>query len=86
MRFIYNSKLVKYLLPKRYCAITISSKTCLVRDGYLKPSMRRHEMVHGVQFKREGWVRFVFNYIRQNLTYGYWDNKYEQEARKAERE
>ena len=84
MRFIYNSKLVKYLLPKRYIAITIKHDLCLVRGSSLSDKTKRHESVHGEQFKREGWFKFVIKYLYENIRRGYWNNKYEIEARKAE--
>jgi len=84
MRFKYNSTLVRYLLPKKYCAITVSKNLCLVRNDSLSPALKRHEMVHGEQFAREGWLKFVVKYLWQNIRYGYKNNKYEIEARKAE--
>ena len=44
----------------------------------------KHEECHLAQFKQYGFVRFVFMYLWEWLRHGYYNNKYEVEARKAE--
>lgn len=40
-----------------------------------------HERAHEEQMRRDGVVRFVVRYLWWSLTYGYWMNPYEVEAR-----
>jgi hypothetical protein len=43
-----------------------------------------HEMVHVQQFKRYGFLRFIVLYLWECCRHGYYNNKYEIEARSAE--
>ena len=43
-----------------------------------------HEMAHIRQFARYGFFAFVVRYLWESLRSGYWNNKYEVEARAAE--
>jgi hypothetical protein len=45
-----------------------------------------HELKHVEQFREHGLVRFLVLYLREYLKNGYYDNKYEIEARDAERD
>lgn len=45
----------------------------------------RHERAHIRQMDRDGWWRFWLQYYWWLLKYGYWNNPYEIEARRAER-
>ena len=44
----------------------------------------RHELCHLEQIRREGRLRFSVRYTWELLRHGYWNNKYEIEARAAE--
>lgn len=44
----------------------------------------RHELCHVRQFKEHGYLPFIFKYLLESLRNGYYDNKYEVEAREAE--
>ncbi len=46
----------------------------------------RHELCHIRQFKRYGFIPFIFKYLVESFKKGYYLNKYEIEARRAERE
>lgn len=46
----------------------------------------RHEICHIHQFKKHGFVAFIFKYLLESLRRGYDQNKYEIEARLAENE
>jgi hypothetical protein len=46
----------------------------------------KHEMCHINQFKKYGFLNFIFKYLWESLQHGYYNNKYEAEARKAENE
>ncbi|MBC8033494.1 MAG: DUF4157 domain-containing protein [Chitinophagaceae bacterium] len=44
----------------------------------------RHEMVHLRQFEKYGLLRFLLLYTWESIRKGYYNNKYEIEARKGE--
>ena len=44
----------------------------------------KHELCHVHQFEKHGFVRFVIKYLWESLRVGYYNNKYEIEAREAE--
>jgi len=43
-----------------------------------------HELKHIQQFSQNGFIRFIILYLRETMSHGYSNNKYEIEARKAE--
>ena len=43
-----------------------------------------HEVCHLQQFKKHGTFIFILKYVWESLKHGYYNNKYEVEARKAE--
>ena len=43
-----------------------------------------HELKHLEQFRRYGFIRFIFLYLWESIRHGYFNNKYEIEAREAE--
>lgn len=46
----------------------------------------KHELKHVEQFRQYGFVNFVLRYIVETIRKGYHNNKYEVEARQAERQ
>lgn len=44
----------------------------------------RHELAHIGQFRRYGFFRFIVLYLAESLRRGYYHNRFEVEARKAE--
>jgi hypothetical protein len=44
----------------------------------------KHELCHVQQFKQHGYLLFVIKYVWENLKKGYYNNKFEVEARAAE--
>lgn len=44
----------------------------------------KHELCHVEQFKKYGFVGFIIRYLWESLKKGYYNNKYEVEARAAE--
>ena len=48
------------------------------------PRWVRHEMVHVKQFHKHGYLPFIIKYFWESLRKGYYNNKYEMEAREAE--
>ena len=54
--------------------------TSLLRDE----AWLRHELKHVEQFRRYGYLRFLFLYAVESCRKGYWANRFEVEARCAE--
>ncbi len=44
----------------------------------------KHELCHIRQFKQHGYVVFILKYIWENIRKGYYNNRFEVEARAAE--
>tara|TARA_R110000868_G_scaffold15596_3_gene70926 strand:- start:2675 stop:2926 length:252 start_codon:yes stop_codon:yes gene_type:complete len=42
---------------------------------------RKHELIHVEQVRRLGWLRFYTSYLYESYKNGYYNNKYEVEAR-----
>jgi hypothetical protein len=45
----------------------------------------KHELCHIRQFKQHGFLPFIVKYLLESLQHGYYNNKYEVEARAAEK-
>lgn len=57
------------------------------KHTFLKdPSWVKHELCHVQQFRRYGFLRFLYLYLMENIRKGYVNNKFEKEARMAETE
>lgn len=50
--------------------------------AYHSPSIRKHELVHMAQIRREGVLTWLLKYFYFCFMVGYWDNPYEVEARR----
>ena len=44
----------------------------------------RHERCHLEQFRKHGFLNFIFKYLLESIRSGYHNNKFEAEAREAE--
>jgi hypothetical protein len=44
----------------------------------------KHELCHIAQYKKYGTVNFLFKYLWESIKHGYYNNKFEIEARAAE--
>ncbi len=44
----------------------------------------KHELCHIKQFKEHGYVVFIIKYVGESIIKGYYNNRFEVEARKAE--
>lgn len=55
------------------------------RENFLKNHQWvRHELCHVRQFARHGFCKFLLLYLWETLRHGYYENRFEQEARQAE--
>lgn len=43
-----------------------------------------HELMHVEQYEREGWLKFAWIYVLDYFKVGYYNNRFEIEARNAE--
>jgi hypothetical protein len=55
------------------------------KENFLKDTCWvKHEMCHIRQFEKHGFVTFICKYLYESMKNGYYNNKYEVEAREAE--
>jgi hypothetical protein len=59
----------------------VSSKEFLACDEWVK-----HELKHVEQFTKYGFLKFIVMYLQESLRLGYHNNRFEVEARQAEKE
>jgi hypothetical protein len=82
------AKLAAKKLQTENVAITIGKTIHLhhvSKDDFLKDEKWvRHEMCHVQQFKKYGFFNFIIKYLWESWKVGYYNNKFEAEARKAE--
>jgi len=64
------------------CTIHLHNTTAA--DFLNDPHWVNHELKHVAQFGQYGWFRFTILYLIESLRHGYFNNKFEQEARQAE--
>jgi hypothetical protein len=74
-----RSKNVAIVIGKIIHLHNVSKEDFLKDEKWVK-----HEMCHIAQFKKYGYFLFIIKYIWESLKNGYYANKFEVEARKAE--
>jgi hypothetical protein len=74
-----KAKAVAMVLGKTIHLYGASKEAFLADECWVK-----HELCHIKQFKEHGYVLFLVKYLWESLRVGYYDNKYEREARGAE--
>jgi hypothetical protein len=84
---IANGVIKKYMQYKGFKGWTSFWNTIyyIDRSSLLNPYLRKHELKHIEQINRLGRLRFFVEYLWQNIKYGYDNNKFEIEAREAEK-
>jgi hypothetical protein len=65
---------------------TIHLYNCSKADFLNNERWLKHEMCHLRQYKQYGTLGFLIRYVWESLRHGYYQNKFEVEARKAETE
>ena len=70
---------VAIVIGKTIHLFNVSKENFLKDEKWVK-----HEMCHVRQFKKYGYFNFIIKYLWQSRKHGYYDNKYEVEARLAE--
>lgn len=75
-------------LKSKAAAIVIGKKIFLYgvakQDFLANESWLNHELCHINQYKKYGLLRFIFLYLLESIKHGYYNNKFEIEARAAE--
>jgi len=77
-RMVLKSKNVAMVLGKSIHLSGVSRETFLKDEGWLA-----HELCHIRQFREHGYLRFLWLYLQESKRVGYYNNKYEVEARLA---
>lgn len=84
------AKLAAKKLRSKNVAIVIGSTIHLYnipRQQFLEDAKWvKHEVCHLKQFKKYGYFAFIIKYLWESMLHGYYQNKYEEEARRAEEE
>lgn len=82
------ARLAALKMKTKSAAIVIDSTIYLFgisKEDFLKDTCwLKHELCHIQQFKKYGTFKFLFLYLRESILNGYYNNKYETEARKTE--
>ena len=82
------AKLAALKLKSTSVAIVLGKKIYLhntTREEFLQnEKWLKHELCHIQQFKRNSFTIFIFKYLWESIRKGYYNNKYEVEAREAE--
>lgn len=75
-RMVLKSNNVAMVLGKRIHLSGVSRDAFLKDEGWVA-----HELCHIRQFQEHGFFRFLWLYLRESMRVGYYNNKYEVEAR-----
>jgi len=75
-----GSENVAIVIGKTIHLYKVSKEDFLQDKNWMK-----HEMCHINQFKKHGFFKFIIKYLWESLRRGYYNNKYELEAREAEK-
>jgi hypothetical protein len=77
-RLVLRSRNVAMVLGKTIHLSGVKQETFLKDSNWVA-----HELCHIRQFQEHGYVRFLWLYLRESMRVGYYNNKYEVEARIA---
>lgn len=76
-----NARSVAFVLGRTIHLYNVSKQEFLANRSWL-----RHELCHVRQFRQYGFLVFIARYVWESIKHGYYNNKYEAEARRAEQE
>lgn len=77
-RMVLKSRNVAMVLGDKIHLSGVDRETFLKDDGWVA-----HELCHIRQFREHGYFRFLWLYLKESMRVGYYNNKYEVEAREA---
>lgn len=60
---------------------TIHLHNCTSEEFLNNETWLRHELVHIRQFREHGFLKFIILYLMESIRHGYYNNKFEIEAR-----
>jgi hypothetical protein len=84
----FLARIARWVLRSPQVAMVLGSTVHLSgvdRNTFLQnPRWVRHEMCHIRQFREHGFFRFLCLYCAESFRKGYYQNKYEVEAREGE--
>jgi hypothetical protein len=82
------AKIAAYKLGAQRVALVLGSTIHLYnvtkQDFLADKAWVRHELCHIRQYKEHGFVNFLLKYVWESIKKGYYNNKFEVEARAAE--
>ena len=82
------ARIAAYKLGAANCAIVIGPNIHLynaTKEQLIHNTpWLRHEIAHVLQWKKHGFIPFITKYLLYSIRYGYSNNPFEIEARKAE--
>lgn len=84
----WPARIAAWKIGKKRVAIvfgkTIHLHHCTVEEFLENATWVKHELCHVRQFSQHGFIPFILKYILESLRKGYYNNKFEVEARLAE--
>ena len=84
----YLARLAAWKLQSKRAAIVFGSTIHLhniSREQFLADGrLMRHELCHVKQYHEHGFLAFLFKYLVESIRHGYFNNRFEKEARAAE--
>jgi hypothetical protein len=84
----FVARIAAFKLGTKSVAIVIGKTIHLhntTKEDFLKnKKWLRHELCHIRQFQQHGYWGFILKYLWESIRSGYYNNKYEMEARAAE--
>jgi hypothetical protein len=82
------ARIAALILKGKRVAVTIGKTIHLTgtskREFLADPQWLAHELAHVAQFKKYGFIKFLFLYLKESIARGYYNNRFEAEAREAE--
>ena len=78
---VLNQKCIAVTIGRTIHLWNASKKDLIKNKTWL-----RHELVHVQQFRKTGFLKFLFLYLWESMKHGYQKNKFEVEARAKENE
>ena len=75
-------KILVPFFPKKFIAITVTGNLSWYRNQEQldRESVRKHEEIHQMQIRKDGWLKFMILYFYWSWKHGYRQNPYEIEA------
>lgn len=82
------AKVAAYRLGAKRLAIVLNKNIYLYntdKQSFVKNKpWLRHELKHVEQYRKYGTIKFIILYTYESIKHGYYNNKFEKEAREAE--